>query len=41
MQIPAYTRNGKICGEVTVVDRSKKGQRCVSYVNYKSAKKVG
>ncbi len=41
MEQKAYSRSGKECGVVVVIDRSKPGQRCVSYTNYRSTVKRG
>lgn len=35
MQVKAYSKSGKEVGQVTVIDKSRKGQRCVQYVDYR------
>jgi len=41
MEQIAYSRSGKECGKVMVTDRSRLGQRCVTYTNYQSTTKRG
>ena len=36
MKQDAMSRSGKVVGQVTVVDRSRRGQRCITYVDYKT-----
>lgn len=41
MEQLAYSKSGKECGTVVVTDRSRPGQRCVTYTNYRSTVKRG
>ena len=35
MQQDVFSKTGKKLGTVMVIDRSRRGQRCVTYVDYK------
>lgn len=41
MEQLAYSKSGKECGTVVVIERVIPGQRCVSYTNYRSTVKRG